>query len=101
MALLEARSGVAIGEALIAQVWPDRVVTENALQVQISASRAVFGAERELIRTVSGRGYQFTGEFSLGTTSRDAHADVSEEIRQPQIGFSAHHFNWRASTPRL
>ena len=80
MALMEARGAVVSGEALIAQVWPGRVVTENALQVQISALRAVFGADRELIRTVSGRGYQFTGEFSLGTTSRDAHADVSKEM---------------------
>jgi predicted ATPase len=35
---------------------------ENNLQSQISALRAAFGAERDLIRTVSGRGYQFTGE---------------------------------------
>jgi hypothetical protein len=27
--------------------------------------RAAFGAERELIRTVSGRGYQFTGEIHV------------------------------------
>src|SRR5271165_5782900 len=50
-------------DLLMARVWPSRVVEESALQVQISALRAAFGAERELIRTVSGRGYQFTGEI--------------------------------------
>ena len=35
----------------------------TALQSQISALRAAFGADRDLIRTVSGRGYQFVGEI--------------------------------------
>lgn len=44
------------------RVWPGRIVEENALQSQISDLRAVLGADRDLIRTVSGRGFQFTGE---------------------------------------
>src|ERR1700746_1649046 len=56
-------------DALIARVWPDRVAEDNNLQAQISALRAAFGAERELIRTVSGRGYQFTGEIRLQPAS--------------------------------
>ena len=61
LALLEARGAVVSKDALMARVWPDRIVEENALQSQISALRAALGADRELIRTVSGRGYQFTG----------------------------------------
>jgi DNA-binding winged helix-turn-helix (wHTH) protein len=56
MALIEARGAVVGKEALMARVWPDRVVEENNLQAHISALRAALGAERELIRTVSGRG---------------------------------------------
>src|ERR1700760_2439787 len=63
MALIEARGAVVSRNALMARVWPDRVVEENALPVQISALRMAFGPERELIRTVVGRGYQFTGEI--------------------------------------
>ena len=63
LALIEASGVVVSTDALMARVWPDRVVEENALQVQISALRAAFGTERDLIRTVSGRGYQFTGEI--------------------------------------
>jgi predicted ATPase/DNA-binding winged helix-turn-helix (wHTH) protein len=62
MALIEARGAVVGKDALMARVWPDRIVEENNLQWQISALRAAFGADRDLIRTVSGRGYQFTAE---------------------------------------
>src|SRR6516162_8815799 len=63
MALIEARGAVVSKNALMARVWPDRIVEENNLQWQISALRAAFGADRDLIRTVSGRGYQFTAEI--------------------------------------
>ena len=62
MALIEARGGVVTKDALVARVWPDRIVEENALQSQISALRMALGADRDLVRTVSGRGYQFIGE---------------------------------------
>jgi predicted ATPase/DNA-binding winged helix-turn-helix (wHTH) protein len=69
MALIEARGEVVGKRALMARVWPDRVVDENNLQSQIAALRAAFGAERDLIRTVSGRGYQFTGELRVPSGS--------------------------------
>ena len=63
MVLIEAHGAVVSKDTLMARVWTDRVVEENALQAQISALRAAFRSERGLIRTVSGRGYQFTGEI--------------------------------------
>src|SRR2546421_2579765 len=68
MALLDARGTVLGKDELLSRVWPDRVVEENNLQAQISALRKVFGAERDLIRTVAGRGYQFTGEIRAAVT---------------------------------
>jgi predicted ATPase/DNA-binding winged helix-turn-helix (wHTH) protein len=65
MALIEARGVVVSKEALMARVWPDRVVGENNLQAQVLALRRAFGADRELIRTIVGRGYQFTGEIRV------------------------------------
>src|SRR5260370_8184632 len=65
MALIDARGAVIGKDALMARVWSDRIVEENNLQAQISALRAVFGVERELIRTVPRRGYQFTGEIHI------------------------------------
>src|SRR5271163_1081052 len=73
MALVEARGAVVSKDAVMARVWPNRIVEENNLQAQISALRAAFGAERALIRTVSGRGYQFTGEIRILSASPDEH----------------------------
>src|ERR1700722_14199077 len=69
MALIEARGAVVSKDALMARVWPNRIVEENNLQAQIVALRKAFGSERELIRTVAGRGYQFTGEIRLQPAS--------------------------------
>src|SRR5712675_2793578 len=62
LALIEARGVVITKDALMTRIWPDRLVEENALQSQISALRMALGADRDLVRTVSGRGYQFIGE---------------------------------------
>jgi len=63
MALIDARGTVLDKDQLLSLVWPDRVVEENNLPAQIAVLRKVFGADRHLIRTVAGRGYQFTGEI--------------------------------------
>src|SRR3989441_9893124 len=62
MALIDARGTVLGKDDLMSRIWPDRVVEENNLHAQISTLRKVFGADRHFIRTVAGRGYQFTGE---------------------------------------
>ena len=67
----------------MARVWPDRVVEENKLQAQISALRAAFGADRDLIRTVSGRGYQFTGEIREPSGRRSARQVPAPLARSP------------------
>jgi predicted ATPase len=72
MALIEASGAVVGKEALMKRTWPGRIVEENRLQAEISALRRVFGPDRELIRTVGGRGYQFTGEIRVRS------ADVGE-----------------------
>jgi DNA-binding winged helix-turn-helix (wHTH) protein len=83
MALIEARGAVVSKNALMARVWPDRIVEENNLQWQISALRAAFGADRNLIRTVSGRGYQFAGEISAVSANPEADAGTAIAAAQP------------------
>src|ERR1700680_4327686 len=61
MVLIEGSGAVVSKDTLIEQVWPNRVVEENSLQAQIAALRRAFGADRDLVRTIAGRGYQFTG----------------------------------------
>jgi predicted ATPase/DNA-binding winged helix-turn-helix (wHTH) protein len=82
MALIEARGAVVGKDALLSKVWPDRIVEENNLQAQVSALRAAFGAERELIRTVSGRGYQFAGEIRILAANPDDRAGAGVAAAQ-------------------
>ena len=63
MALLEAPGAVLGKDQLLSQIWPGRIVEENRLQNEIWALRKAFGADRDLIQTVSGQGYQFAGEI--------------------------------------
>src|ERR1700722_6216717 len=68
MALIETPGVVVSKDALTARVWPGRAISEANLQLQISALRNALGAERDLVRTVAGRGYQFTGEIHRVST---------------------------------
>src|SRR6267378_2486849 len=74
MALIEASGAVVSKDALMHRVWPDRIVEENNLQAQISALRKAFAADRDLIRTIAGRGYQFTGVIRTVSAKPDPRA---------------------------
>jgi DNA-binding winged helix-turn-helix (wHTH) protein len=63
--LIEGRGTVLSKDELMRRIWPDRVVEENNLEVQISVLRKVLGTDLGLIRTVAGRGYQFTGDVRV------------------------------------
>jgi predicted ATPase/DNA-binding winged helix-turn-helix (wHTH) protein len=71
MVLIEASGAVVSKNTLMERAWPNRIVEENSLQAQISALRRAFGADRDLIRTIAGRGYQFTGVIHTVSPSRD------------------------------
>jgi TolB-like protein/DNA-binding winged helix-turn-helix (wHTH) protein/Flp pilus assembly protein TadD len=64
MVLTEARGALVTKDEILSRVWPDTVVEENNLVVQISALRKALGVDRDFIRTVSGRGYRFVAEIS-------------------------------------
>ena len=85
MALIEARGAVVSKNALMERVWPDRIVEENNLQWQISVLRAAFGADRNLVRTVSGRGYQFTAELETVHGGPEADAGTAITAAQPDL----------------
>ena len=65
-ALVESAGRPVSKSELILRAWAGSVVGENALQAQITALRRAFGPDRDLIVTVSGRGYQFAGELLSG-----------------------------------
>src|SRR5215472_11024968 len=69
--LIEAHGAVVSKGELMRRVWPGRIVEDNNLHAQIKVLRKAF-SDHDLIRTVVGRGYQFTGE------NRARPADQSE-----------------------
>src|SRR5271170_1731510 len=74
MVLIEASGVVVSKDTLMNRVWPERIIEENSLQAQISALRRALGVDRDLIRTIAGRGYQFTGEIRSVPAGPDAPA---------------------------
>src|ERR1700681_180406 len=83
MVLIEASGAVVSKDALMHRVWPDRIVEENTLQAQISALRRAFAADRDLIRTIAGRGYQFTGEIRTVSATPNALATAGTPQATP------------------
>jgi len=83
MCLIEARGAVVTKDGLMARIWSDRIVEENALQSQISALRMALGGDRDLVRTVSGRGYQFIGEVRVVPSRADEHAGAGAGATKP------------------
>ena len=61
LVLLEADGSLVTKDELLGRVWPGIVVSEANLKVQVSALRKALGADRDVLRTESGRGYRFTG----------------------------------------
>ena len=61
LALVDRRGELVTKDELLRRVWPDAIVEENNLQVQVSTLRKAFGEDaRWLITTSPGRGYRFT-----------------------------------------
>ncbi len=77
---LTANPGVVVTkQALMKAVWPDRIVEENNLTVNMTALRRALGDSAEgepVIRTVTGRGYVFVG--TITTEVRPIPAPVPE-----------------------
>ena len=51
---------------LIGSVWSGLAVEDNTLQVHISAVRKALGKDRDLLKTISGRGYTLAGTWRSG-----------------------------------
>jgi DNA-binding winged helix-turn-helix (wHTH) protein len=81
LALLEADGGLLTKEELLNRVWPDIVVSDENLKVQISALRKALGANRHLIRTEFGRGYRFIGILRSSATAHACRGPRRAKLR--------------------
>src|SRR5246127_3397372 len=83
MVLTEARGALVTKDEILNRVWPDTVVEENNLVVQISALRKALGEDRDFIRTVSGRGYRFVAEISTAVAASETETRVDRGATAP------------------
>ena len=58
--LIRAAGQTVTKDEILRRVWPNSVVEENNIHVQLSALRKIFGADSQVIRTISGRGYRLS-----------------------------------------
>jgi len=81
LCLVEHRDRVVTKDELLARIWPDLVVEENNLTVQISALRKLLGAQA--VATVPGRGYRFVMEVREGGAETPAAAQLGVTMSLP------------------
>ena len=71
MALIEVPGALVKMDAIMNRVWPDVIVEESNLRVQMSALRRVLGEDRDAIKTIPGRGYVFVGEVAVESAEQE------------------------------
>lgn len=89
--LVQSAGRLATKDDFKGDVWAGAIVEENTLQVHISAIRRALGADRDLLKTVSRRGYRLLGNWTTGhqtyaepaTLARDAPAENRGLPRRP------------------
>lgn len=86
--LTEARGELVTKDELLSRVWPDTVVEDNNLVVQISALRKALGEGRDFIRTVSGRGYRFVAEIHSSEAERPVDRGAISETTRPVLSIA-------------
>jgi DNA-binding winged helix-turn-helix (wHTH) protein len=86
-ALVEAQGLLVTKDELLSRVWPNTTVEENNLQFQVSTLRKALGEDRDLIRTVSGRGYRFVAEVTAeNRPSQPAMENSSLDEQESAVG---------------
>jgi predicted ATPase len=84
--LLRARGRMVTKDILMDKVWPNTFVTDNNLQVQVSALRKLIG--RDAIQTVAGRGYRFM--LAVETVADDPQHAAPAATAQPPEAIAPH-----------
>lgn len=83
--LLSARGAVVSKDQIVRRVWPATVVDECNLRFQIAVLRKALGGDRDLIKTISGRGYLFVAD--------------QEVVRLPRVEPEGRH--WATGSPAI
>ncbi len=69
MALIEARGAILSKKDIMSRVWRGFFVDDANLRVQMAAVRRVLGSDRDVVKTIPGRGYMLAAEVATATMS--------------------------------
>ena len=86
MMLVCARGQIVSKAAIFDHVWPSMIVDKSNLRFQMATLRKALGSERDIIKTVQGRGYLFTAEVrddEAASATRSFAADAWEAAGAP------------------
>lgn len=104
--LVEAQSELVTKDDLMARVWPGAIVEEGTLHTHVSAIRKSLRGARDMLKTVSGRGYRLLGEWTAATSAGspfDPEARLGTKTSRPrpsQVPRSASELIGRSDTIR-
>jgi predicted ATPase/DNA-binding winged helix-turn-helix (wHTH) protein len=62
--LVQSATDLVTKDHMMERVWPGAIVGDGTLHVHISAVRKALGADRAMLKTVSGRGYRLLGSWA-------------------------------------
>jgi non-specific serine/threonine protein kinase len=84
--LVQSANDLVTKNDLMVRIWPGATVEENTLQVHISAIRKAFGSDRDMLKTLSGRGYRLLGNWAPqqpGSAAAPVASPLIREIAAP------------------
>jgi|GEM_PF-861594 len=75
--LLQSRGQIVSKADILKHVWPTTIVEESNLRFQMTSLRTALGPDRDVIKTIPGRGYVFVADCHVDPTPRGAVAALS------------------------
>jgi DNA-binding response OmpR family regulator len=85
MVLIRAPGRLVTKSEILARVWPNTVVEESNLQVQVSALRKALSRDRDIIKTIPRRGYMFAVEDTASSVESDGLIPRAPESAPPPL----------------
>ncbi|WP_214473418.1 response regulator [Mesorhizobium sp. dw_380] len=85
LVLLRSRGVLVSKEAIVRHVWPETLVDESNLRFQMASLRNALGEDRDVIKTIPGRGYLFADEGDMTETAPRVQAETSLSVARDSI----------------
>lgn len=80
--LVQGSGAVVTKREIMRHLWPDTIVDESNLRVQMSILRKLLNQDRDIIKTIPGRGYVFAGDVvTSGESEAPARAEAGSSFR--------------------